>query len=403
MSTSSPFSPKLLTAIIASMITLFGASLLLSGSGGDSTTGEPYAAHSYSSSAVGHLGIYKILQDSGKDVSRGEGDIIAKLGRHGVLIEAEPEQALTSDENRIKLQDAKTVLLILPKWMAAPDENNQNWVSSVRMVPDFVPQGLLAAFDTDGRIVTTENSAFNNNDLGVRPKLTNKAQLIVNSKMKPLVSNPDGILLGEITNKDRRILVLSDPDPFQNHGLSEADNAAFDLALLDRFGDSGPVIFDETVHGFRTSSAPSLAKFVIEFPFNMVALQVLVAIGLLLLATTKRFGVPLSTQSVLENGKQNLIDSAALLMDFGGHHDATLKRYIKATIRHTAVLLHAPRGQSDAQMIQWLGRTAKGRGAQDDISKILETSQSAGQKDISTQFTAARATHKWKREIINGR
>src|SRR5258705_7441569 len=115
MTTPPLFSPRVLTALAATIAVAFFGSLLLTGYGGEAETGDTVAANSYSRSAIGHAGFFEILRNTGIRVVRSQNDTLAKLGADGVLVLAEPVASLASDLHRPKLTGATQILLVLPK------------------------------------------------------------------------------------------------------------------------------------------------------------------------------------------------------------------------------------------------------------------------------------------------
>src|SRR5262249_48367602 len=152
-----------------------------------------------------------------------------------------------------------------------------------------------------------------------------------------------GMLVGELTERNRKIWVLSDPDVISNHGLARDGNAALAVALITRLrGANGNVVFDETIHRYSTlASSPFLLRF--PFPFLVATMQGLIAIALLLWATMARFGAPQSVPPPLSAGRAGLLQNMAKLIEFTGHQQVMIRRYVLETVRDVARQLHAPR------------------------------------------------------------
>ena len=70
--------------------------------------------------------------------------------------------------------------------------------------------------------------------------------------------------------------------------------------------------------------------------------QGVLAIALLLWATLGRFGAPEPAPPALEAGKRGLLRNIAKLLDFTGHHEIVVQRYVQETLRDAARQLHAP-------------------------------------------------------------
>ena len=85
------------------------------------------------------------------------------------------------------------------------------------------------------------------------------------------------------------MLVLSDPDMLSNHGLAHAGNPTAALAMLSELDrDGGPVVIDETLHGYGRE--PSVYRSLFDFPMLLATLQVALTVGVLLWAGMARFG-----------------------------------------------------------------------------------------------------------------
>jgi hypothetical protein len=188
--------------------------------------------------------------------------------------------------------------------------------------------------------------------------------------------------------------------------LARAGNAALALALIKalRSGE-GSVVFDETVHGFVVRPvSPFLLLF--RFPFVVATAQGLLAVALLLWATLGRFGAPQTAPPGLRAGREGLLQNVAKLVEFTGHQDVMVKRYVQETIREVAVALHAPRELAGARLIAWLQRVGLARGVTIDCEAVLIQAAAPGtarRRNSSALVRLARAIHQWKGEIVDGR
>src|SRR5262249_56437462 len=68
-------------------------------------------------------------------------------------------------------------------------------------------------------------------------------QFLAGGELQPIITGPDGTLVGELASDGGRLWILSDPDLLSNQGIGKADNAAVAVALIDRLqrGTAGPV------------------------------------------------------------------------------------------------------------------------------------------------------------------
>lgn len=402
MNGQSPFEPKIVAVLVAAAIALFAASLLLSGNGSHRETANRAGANTYSRSAVGHLGLFDVLQTLDYQTVRGEREVLAQLGTNGILIWAEPTTSISGGSDNSNLLGAKKILVVLPKWVTRRGEMRDDWISEARLAPEYTAQSVFYTVAGAGQVVrAAKPSSFKNNLAIPTPTISAPMQLIKGSKMKPLVATAEGILLGEYKEGQRTIWVLADPDPIENHGIGKGDNLAFATAIIYAMlaGKPGKLVFDETLHGFR-HTVPNVLQFLFEFPFNLIALQIVACVALLLLASTGRFGTPETPDRVLHAGKQDLISNAAALIDHAGHHAAILRRYIAMALQDTGRLLRAPRQLNDNELAAWLDRTAAKRGLPSDYVGALER-VAAGSQDPAPLLREARAIHHWK-DNLNG-
>jgi hypothetical protein len=395
---------RLLIAGIAAAVILFVAALYLMGRDSRVSGSDAVGPSTFSRSAIGHAGLAELIRRSGMTVVKSQAASTEKLGDGGLLVVAEPVPQIQSDSTLRALLDAPAVLLVLPKWRGEPSRSRPDWVGEVELKPVRDAQWALGLAIEGGEVVRdTTASGFTTNRLGPQPQLVSPRQLVRAQRLRPLVASDQGILVGEMTARNRRLVVLADPDAIANHALGEKDNAAFALALIDllRSGD-GPVVFDETVHGYIARTASPL-RLLFEYPFVLVTVQAAVALLLLLWATAARFGAPQPVPPPLAAGKGGLIRNAADLIAFAGHRRTMVRRYVQATLRDVARRFHAPPGLTDAGLIAWLERIAKARAVSVDCRAVLARveAQSGEHGHPSGLVAIAHDINRWKREIVD--
>ena len=413
MKGSPAFSKSAVALLIAAATTLFALSVLLtafddkpkvSAGGGRSGPGT------FSTSAVGHAGIYDVLKRLGRPVERGQGGEGGLNRRGGTLIAIEPDLWRIDDADNSSLGVARRLLLVLPKWQGVKSEARPAWVSHVYPVSAGRIEQTLALADKEAQAVLAAwPAAWMVNEIGYPPAGSGQVQLIRSDKMRPVVACAEGILVGEIVDGDRKILVLADPDVTANHGLVQGDNAAFMVALIDGLrswnspDDRAPVVFDETLHGFLKSNESPL-KLLFRFPLTVVTILVCLAAGLLAWSGAGRFGAPLVPRPPIDFGKTTLIGNGARLLDYAGHHSEVLKRYVRMAIRTVAVTLHAPASLDDYGQAEWLDRLGRSRGVRGSCRVILGAVDHLGvndEKNLGPLYESVWAIHRWKGEILN--
>jgi hypothetical protein len=420
---------------------LFALSLMASSREESGLWGDSAGPGAFSRSAVGYAGCYDVLRHM-LPVMASTRDPLGDAGNRGTLIVAEPNQAhvFLEEGSVYQLEESKRLLLVLPKWRWLPDPDRPEWVS--RMVPAPLSQArsVLALVTTRSlpifRVEPPDDWAIN--EFSYKPEVSGAVQLLrPSSGMRTLVGvggveneneneNENGALVAEIAENGRRIWILTDPDVMSNHGIGKGENAAFMVNLVKSLSETGnknfpgkkTIVFDETVHGF-TSGVPgeSILETMLSFPFVTVTILTCITAALLALAGAGRFGAPLAPRPALDFGKGQLIDNSARLLDYGGHHAATLDRYVRMTLNETTRAIHAPEGLEgqrlkgqrlegsgglrDDTLAEWADRVGRSRKVLVSCSSILDR-LARNPSDLSNLMETARLAHKWKEEMLKG-
>lgn len=399
------FSQRVLIGWVAAAVIIFAISLYFMGGG---QLGDPEGVNpsTYSRSAIGHAGIAAVLQRQNIPVVKSRNNSLSQLTRGSVLVIAEPRAAGQNEENIRTLLKADTILIVLPKWTGKQDEKKPEWLGVVneRSISDaqwtlrlVAPRGEVARLSTP--------ITWTTNQLGLVPNVVEPTQLIRGEPLVPIIGSTDGMLIGEITERNRKIWVISDPDVISNHGLARPGNAALTTAIINRLrGANGVVVFDETIHGYAVkTSNPFMLMF--RFPFIIATAQAAIAIALLLWASLIRFGAPQSAPAALRVGRQGLLENVAKLIEFTGHQQVMIRRYVQETIRDVARQLHAPNALTGEPLVAWLQRVGAARSVSVDCGAVVQrVSETAGARrgDLTQLVRDARDIHRWKREIIDG-
>ncbi len=406
MTAEGVFSGRLLAIWISASVALLAASLYFmlmpegTGPGADSV--GPTA---FSRSALGHAGIAEILQRLGVRVVKSRYGSLGKIGKEDLLVIAEPPVGSETLESVQRLLHADRILLILPKRDGIPSSEHPGWIADAQLLPAPEIQLLLTALDIDATVsYTRKTPVWKQNGLEVEPKISAPVQLLESDHMQTLVWTERGALVAEFNRGLRRVWILSDPDVIENHGLSQSANAAFAVALINWLrGPNGRVVFDETIHGY-VSRPPNPLRLLFTFPYVLATAQGVLAIGLLLWATVGRFGKAEPVAPALESGKLGLIRNIAELLGFARHHEIVVQRYVQEALRDAARLLHAP-PLPEGQLVPWLARVGKLRGAEPDCAEIVRRMEQTGPKgtrEASALMAVARDIYRWRRGIIDG-
>ena len=425
MNGESIFSRRLLIVWIVAAALTFAVSLYFMGSKDQGNTVGPSA---FSRSAIGYAGIADVLQKLGIDVVKSRYDSLGKLSSGSVLVIAEPLPGGKSEAIIRTLLKADTILLILPKWTGEPSRQKSGWLGKAELLSRADAAWVLRFVAPRADVLRSDEASWTTNTLGITPTLPAPIQLMRGGRLRPLIGDKDGMLLGEISQgnaqtillsdppksrqrrstvtRKRTIWVLSDPDIIANHGFAAAGNAALAVTMFKHLlAGSGRVVFDETLHGFTSEPAgPLLLLF--RFPFIVATIQGAIAIALMLWATLGRFGAPQPAPPPMSAGRLGLLQNIAKLVEFTGHHEVMVRRYVFETVRDVARQLHAPRGLSTSALVAWLQRVGAARGITTDCGALMgetETLADGRRRSTASLVRLARDIHRWRGEIVDGR
>lgn len=369
-------------------------------------------SHSFSKSAIGHKGIVELLRERDIPVLVSEHGTAGK-SKDSALVVAEPV-LFEAEGNRAAdlaamVAGAPRALVVLPKWYGSPDPRNPDRVDSVALLPQDEVQPILDVFPVGGTITRVSDASMTWQSSGLQldvapaPDLVGP-QLMTSEEIEPVLWTESGTLLGTVDVDGAELWVLSDPDLLSNHGLLRGDNATLALAVLEAVrGGRGALVFDETMHGFK--SEPSLWRVLFEFPLALATIQALLAALLLLWAATGRFGKPIVAPPVIAPGKEFLIDNTAALLRFGGHAGHALRRYLQTTVQEVARLLHAPTGMDLNATARWLEQVAETRQVPIRLVELEREVGEAGQARRERErrvVETARRIYRWKQEMTHG-
>jgi hypothetical protein len=95
----------------------------------------------------------------------------------------------------------------------------------------------------------------------------------------------------------------------------------------------------------------------------------------------------------------------ANLVEYAGHPEVMVRRYIQETIRDVARQLHAPRGASGGALLSWLQRVGSARNVDIDCGAVTAEAAALGEgrrRNTTALVRLAREIHQWKGEIIDG-
>jgi hypothetical protein len=269
------------------------------------------------------------------------------------LLMQQDEYDLTTSVISTKAQKVPT-LLVLPKWrsgmrltgLAHPILNveTKRLKATVRRLTgdgSFTPVLARTPF-THFPYRSSEDKALNAEIYS--------AQMFRSDLCTPLLGTPDAMILAECPldaasdAKGGKVLILSDPDLLNNHGLRLGDNATIALDLLrSRAGKKNIVIDysrsswlrDPTAEPKRERSWDDLRRF-FGPPFLTLWIGAALVFGLFLWRSALRYG-PIRSDAAAPGASKNLaVRARARLMRLSGQDGALTNEHAVARLSATA-------------------------------------------------------------------
>ncbi len=396
-----PFTRTTLIALIGVAVVSLGVTVALTVVGDDLGDQRSAGADGYSVSAIGHKGLARLLDNLGIPVVVSRSDSGDKASR-GLLIIAEPTVTDAASRDRLSrlVASAPRTLVVLPKWYGSA-ERGKPWIEDATLLPIDEVAAVIDALGLEHPATIQRMPApvtWVAEPEVVRPVIR-EPQLVATEALRAVVSDDaDHQLLGQLErDDDSELYVLTDPDVLNNFGLRTADNARFAIQLIDRLRDDGPVVIDETMHGY--AQQPSLVRTLFRFPLVLATLQVLVCALLVVWAAMVRFGPLRDAAPPIAPGKDFLIRNTAALLHYGGHHAHALQRYLQLTVASVRHALHAP-SLAPTAMTAWLERV---RGVRGGKISLVELEQAVETADTPSRVVeVADQVFRWRMEMTHG-
>ncbi|WP_208354252.1 hypothetical protein [Pseudaestuariivita rosea] len=272
--------------------------------------------------------------------------------------------------------DAVQTMVVLPKWRRGTQ------ITSVAH-PD-----LMVAADSVERVLNqlgVENPivGYARNDFGAYPVSVGStrymaelyvAQTFTADDCQPYIGDESAMVLAQCQVKlgrdyDSWVLILSDPDLLNNHGLRLGDNAFIARSLLPELAGDLPIMIDYSTDTWAirrfTSERPErtwgdLMRF-FEFPFTLLWIGFLAMFALFIWRASVRYGAP---RRLFDDGpsaeKVASIMARSKLLRLSGHDGALLSDYIEVRLNSFATELFGPglakQGTSQVQIERFLKR-----------------------------------------------
>lgn len=402
-------SPKIVFGLIGVGLVAFLAAVIVT-LGPDRTLGfrDRYGPGMMSKSVIGYAGLAAYLRDRGHTVIRRRYDPTGPAGAPArqIRILTEPSVGVSKARQahlRKQLERSVTVLVLPKRTMgrAAP----RGWLASVGPVSRSRILSTLKILEPDASVTTSRAAIKDNDGRTVIRQDDTERQLVVSQRIKPVLSNESGTLVGLLEDKRRRVWIVSDPDILNNRSFADPEH----IAVIDRFLNSvdrdAVFVFDETRAGAAQAPRNFLAVL-LQAPLYYILIYGVLVLILALWAAAPRFGPVFRAQSeLLVTGRAELIAAAAGLLRLAGQDGEIIRRYLGASIRDAMRRNHAPENLEGDALITWLDRVGAARSVteENELARISARvgNMSAARQRIELKREAARIFD-WKKRMIHG-
>jgi hypothetical protein len=395
-----------ITLVVASAFSLL-AFLVLSAYAPDLQLESDGGAHALSNSAVGFAGLVRLLGYDQVPVVIDRG-LLARDREGGSLVIITP--AVFGDPSQVAaIAPGRPRLIILPKWLTAPDPLIPGWVRKV------IPIDGKAIIDNSLKTISPDATITRRNgtspvvlsvvpdgpdfDLPHRIGAIDSLQVISGKNWVPLIEDAKG---GAILARLRgtSTYVLSDPDLMNTHGLADLATARAAVGILQglRRNDAA-VLFDVTLNGFGKS--PSILRAAFAPPFLGATICAIVAAALMAFHAMTRFGAPLRALEAFRSGKEALVDNCAQLIRMMRRESHMALRYAVTTRNMTARALGIPRGLNSGEIDALLDRLSRASKDTPGLRQLFD--EAARAKTTADMMDIAGKLYSWRRGLTHER
>ncbi|MEJ6393568.1 hypothetical protein V8J82_09900 [Gymnodinialimonas sp. 2305UL16-5] len=215
------------------------------------------------------------------------------------------------------------------------------------------------------------------------------AQVISGADCRPIIGTQEAMLLGACASSDGKteVLVLSDPDLLNNHGLRLGDNATIAADFLGTLYDGGLMLIDYSTQSWfieareavtRERDWDDLLRFFAP-PFTFLWMGGAACMALAIWRSGIRNGPPRRSQQDLGASKTLAIRARARLMRLTDQDGAMLGAYASARIAATATAIlgpaHGPSYGTDATFQTYVQRRHPAHAAR--LASVLDNLRGA--------------------------
>jgi len=394
------FSPKVILALVLVGIVAFAGLAVLSAYAPDLRSGQDGRAHALSKSAVGFAGAPILMK------ALGETTVVSRSRPRGL----DEAVAILTPEGNEKAEALKPfdgaarVLIVMPKWVAAPDPIRRGYVRKIAVRQDHDHDGLLSAYSkttrTGARRKPTRpvlRGAGGPFALGTYLPLgpIDRLQTVSGEGWEPALVDENGSMVLAYSRKRPDVWLLADPDLLNNQGLANLANARAGAAILSAASGGGErtLLFDVTLNGYERGRG--VWRLMLEPPLLAATLIGVAAAVLMGVHALARFGQPRRKARAFALGARALVDNSADLVRMARKEHELAPAYA-ALVR--GLVTRAAGGHTAEE--HWLEHLAERRGAAAPDALAAEAETAKSRDDL---LAVARKLYEWRGEMTRER
>ena len=396
------FSPIIVIVVALVGVVTFAGLGILSAYAPELRSGNDGGDHALSRAATGFGGLPPLLRELGEPVLLSRGALTGTSNES--LLVLTPTGRSTADLIE-DIEHGGATLIVLPKWITAPDPARPGWVRTMGVNPagealSALPEALregAGLVQREGReriVLRRPNGVAFGGPVEIEGLRTLSGEGWIS-----VVTDEGGAPVMAM-HAETGIYVLTDPDLINTQGLKTLEGAQTAVALLGVIRAQGaPVVFDLTLHGFQRTR--SLLRLMLEPPLLGMTL-VLAALAVFAgIQAAVRFGPARKTGRVIALGKRGLADNTAGLVRLARREHHMAPPYALLMRAAVARAIGAPRSLDDEQLNAFLDRVSRSTGAAETYSALADQARAA--KTPGDLMRVANALYRWNQEMTRAR
>lgn len=365
-------------------------------------SGNDGGNHALSRAATGLGALPPLLRELGEPVMLSRGALTETSNESLLVLSPVGRSAADRIED---IEHGGSTLIVLPKWITAPDPAHAGWVRTIganppgealSALPDDLRQGAgLVEREGRERIVLRRpnGAAFG------APVEIERLRTLSGEGWIPVVTDEGGAPVMAM-HAETGTYILTDPDLINTQGLKTLEGAQTAVALLGIIRAQGaPVIFDLTLHGFQRTR--SLLRLMLEPPLLGMTLVMAALAVFAGLQAAVRFGPTRETARVIALGKRGLADNTAGLVRLARREHHMAAPYALLMRAAVARAIGAPRSLDDEQLNAFLDRVSRSTGATETYSALADQARAA--RTPGDLMRIANALYRWNQEMTRAR